>query len=124
MSAWLELAGDNRIAAQELASMGRFRSSVSRSYYAAYAGVTHLLVGKVNYPSGRNNPSHQSILGHIVHNLPDVAESKRRTVRRDFSALLKARIDADYRPGLSCDSDIARQARIRSDSILEEIGFL
>lgn len=122
MNTWLEMSRDNSAAAHSLLVAKRFRSSVSRSYYAAYAGVTHLLGGKVTYPSGRSNPSHESILGHIMNSLPGLAPGQRRTLRTDYSVLLKARIDADYKPGLTCDEEVARQARMRSDSILKGIG--
>lgn len=122
MATWLELARDNSAAAQLLRTKGHFRSSVSRSYYAAYAGVTHLLASQVTFPAGRNNPTHESVLGHIMNSLPGLALDQRRALRKDYSVLLKARVDADYKPGLSCDDRGALEARLRSDSILKGIG--
>jgi hypothetical protein len=124
MATWLELAQDNSAAAHVLLASGRFRSSVSRSYYAAYAGITHLLVGRVAFPAGRNNPTHESIAGHIANSLQGLTPEQRRALKTDFSVLLKARVVADYIPGHSCDDEIARNARLRSDGILKEIGLL
>ena len=121
MSTWLELAEDNRIAAQELLGKGRFRSSISRSYYAAYCAVTYVLEGKVTYAYGRNNPTHEDVPRYIVSNLPDVEADRRRNAKKAYQMLLEARVDADYRPGMTCDRDLAMKARKASERVLLEV---
>jgi len=111
------------LAAQELLDGGRFRSSISRSYYAAYAAVTHLLIGRVTFASGRRNPAHEDMLDYIMSNLAGVAVGKRRTARRAYRVLWKARIDADYRPGMRCDRATALAAKMQSDRVLREVGI-
>jgi len=122
MASWLDLAQDNLAAAQELLDTGRFRSSVSRSYYAAYCAAAHLLRGKVSYPRGRGNPAHEVIPSYLESNLGRLSRTSRQQVRTDYSVLYKARVDADYRPWLSCDRDIALRAKKLCDGILRELG--
>jgi hypothetical protein len=123
VSTWLDLANDNRIAAQELLGAGRFRSSVSRSYYAVYCGLAHLLQGKVSYPFEWNNPPHARMGSYIVHNLDGLPILKRRRVRTLVSILRSARTAADYMPGWSCDKTAVREARMSSEAVLKEIGI-
>jgi hypothetical protein len=53
-----------------MADEGHWRSSVSRSYYAAYCAVTSELVGRgVSFPHGRKNPGHEQLPNLVLHNL-------------------------------------------------------
>lgn len=110
MASWLEASADNRAAAQLLYEKERYRSSVNRAYYAAYAAVTHLLEGKVSYPQGRRNPPNGQIPSYIRSNLTSPHKDKREAAAKSFGNLWKARVDADYRPGVSCDREIALNA--------------
>ncbi len=123
MATWLEVAQDNRSDAQELLDSGCFRSSISRSYFAAYAAVTHLLIGKVTFASGRRNPAHDDMLDYIMSNLSGVPVSRRRNARRAYRVLWKARVDADYRPGMTCDRATARAAKANADRVFREVGI-
>jgi len=57
---WLEVARDARQSANELMELNRFRSCISRAYYAAYAKASHELVVTVGLtmPTNREGPSH------------------------------------------------------------------
>jgi len=62
---WLELARDARKSANELMELDRFRSSISRAYYAAYSKVTHELVvtAGLTMPPDREGPNHPGKTG-------------------------------------------------------------
>ena len=125
MATWLDLALDNRAAAQELSGKGHYRSSVSRSYYAAYSAVVHLLSGKrVTYAYGRANPPHEAVAGYMVHSLTRPGRRTRERLAKTFRRLMKARVDADYRPGLSCDLTMAKDALRACYEIFTVTGVL
>ena len=99
MATWQELSEDNLAAAKELLQTGRLRSSLSRSYYAAYCAVTAKLVQKkVDFPHGWNNPAHDQVIALIRDNLP-LSTSSRRRILKAVNYLRVQREAADYRPG-------------------------
>lgn len=107
MATWDELSLDCLEAAKMLADNGHWRSSVSRSYYAAYSAVTSRLVARrVSFAHGWNNPAHEQLPNLIVHNL-ELPLNIRRHVKQLVHTLRRAREDADYRPGMTVDDTIA-----------------
>ncbi len=111
MASWEELALDSRAAAQSLQDQGRFRSSVSRSYYAVYSAVVHRLSSQgLSYAYGRRNPPHEAVPQYVLANLTHLGPRVQREVAKTYRLLMKARVDADYRPGLTCDRETARDA--------------
>lgn len=107
MATWQELSLDCLRAAQMLAGEGYWRSSVSRSYYAAYCAVTSGLVGRdLRFGRGWHNPPHEHLLSLITHNLP-LSQDVRRRLRRRMRILRHAREDADYRPGITLNRPMA-----------------
>lgn len=99
MSTWQELSLDCLHAAKMLSGGGHWRSSVNRSYYAAYCAVTSRLVERrVSFAHGWNNPGHEQLPNLIGHNLP-LPRNVRRRLQHLIRYLQEAREDADYRPG-------------------------
>ena len=98
---------DNQKAAKQLIQVHCFRSSISRSYYAAYCAVTGELAGKFTFGYGGNNPSHTDLPNLILHNLTTLPVHERHEVRKAVARLWKARVDADYAPSIHIDSDVA-----------------
>lgn len=89
---------DSLAAAKKLAGTGHVRSSVSRSYYAAYSAVTVQLTSRgASFPRGWKNPPHEQLLSLIRHNLPLKRQTRGR-LRSLMRFLRKSREDADYRP--------------------------
>jgi uncharacterized protein (UPF0332 family) len=83
-----------------LARAEHWRSSVSRSYYAAYSAVTSRLNERgVSFPHGWNNPGHEQLPNLILHNLT-LPINIRRRLKQWIEFLRNAREDADYRGGL------------------------
>ena len=107
MATWQELSLDCLRAAKMLAGEGYWRSSVSRSYCAAYCAVTSGLVGRdLRFGRGWHNPPHEHLLSLITHNLP-LSQDVRRRLRRRMRILRHAREDADYRPGITLNRPMA-----------------
>lgn len=79
MDSWEQMSVGARESAQLLASSDalQFRSSVSRSYYAAYAAVAgELTKRRVTFPDGRRNPPNADIPRYIANNLSSVSVQK------------------------------------------------
>ncbi len=71
MATWRELSLDNLEAAKVLLAAGHIRSSINRSYYAAYCAISQALVTRgVQFARGWNNPSHEQLLTLIRNGLP------------------------------------------------------
>jgi hypothetical protein len=94
---WRELAKSNRSAAFELLETRRYRSCVSRAYYAVYSETTHALVeGGVQMPSARNNPRHKAVPSLVGYQLLILSP--------------KLRWKLEYNPVLTVDESEARAA--------------
>ena len=82
LATWQDLSIDSWHAAQNLFHEGRWRSSISRSYYAAYAAVTAELVARrVTFPRGRGNPDHETLHRYIRDNLTTIPVTRRMELR-------------------------------------------
>lgn len=112
---------DSRTAAKDLLVAQRFRSSISRAYYAAYCAITGALAAGVTFGYGGNNPAHGDLPNLIVSNLGGLPEAKRRAVRQSLLRLWKQRVDADYVPGAFIDRNMALNALRDANRILNEL---
>ncbi len=79
---WTAMARENLVAAKSLSADARWRSAVSRAYYAAYCVVTGELAGRANFPRGRQNPSHDQLPKLIMNYLSDVSVPDRQSMQR------------------------------------------
>ena len=121
MTTWHDIARDSRNAANELVRT-RYRSCLSRAYYAAYAKVAHLLAEKgVPMPLGREGPNHpghlptgaandKGIRQMIVQNLAQFTFDKRRALSELIGELYTLRLYGDYRPSQEVEAPEAREA--------------
>jgi uncharacterized protein (UPF0332 family) len=108
LATWQELSLDCLQAAQKLLEAEHLRSSISRSYYAAYCAVTSELVARgVAFAHGWDNPAHDQLPDLILHNTA-LPRNARYELNKAIRRLRRAREDADYRPGVSL---------VRSDAI-------
>ncbi|MFQ6042163.1 MAG: HEPN domain-containing protein [Candidatus Poribacteria bacterium] len=124
MATWQELSLECLRAAKMLAGEGYWRSSVNRSYYAAYCAVTSELVARgVRFARGWNNPPHEQLLNLITHNL-SLPLNVRRRLRKFIRLLRHAREDADYRPGASVDRATALNCIRSAVLVLRDLGVL
>jgi uncharacterized protein (UPF0332 family) len=109
---WLEVAGDARKAASRLVTEERFRSCMSRAYYAAYSKVTHELVmtAGLAMAADREGPGHGSIRRLIETSMPNMRQDKRVKLSELIGRLYTLRIDADYKPSVEIEGRDAREA--------------
>ena len=119
MSTWQELSLDCLQAAKMLADTEHWRSSVNRSYYAAYCAVTSKLVARrVSFAHGWNNPAHEQLPNLILHNLT-LPMNTRRRLKQLILFLREARENADYRPGITVDRATARDCIRDAETVLK-----
>lgn len=119
---WRQMSLDSRAAAKELLVAERFRSSISRAYYAAYCAVTDALAGRITFGYGGNNPTHNELPNLIVSNLSGVSVGERHKVRKSVRVLQAMRAEADYVPAVSIGRQEARNALREADRVLRLLG--
>jgi len=119
VATWQEIGTDNLRAATLLYLNGRYRSSVSRSYYAAFSLLTHtLLQDGASFGDNQEAPSHRSLPKLIKQHLAlrNTRESVAITRR-----LYAARIAADYQRRTT-DEATARDVRRDLAQLLRYLG--
>jgi uncharacterized protein (UPF0332 family) len=112
---WLEVAQDARNAANEMVQ-DRFRSCISRAYYAAYSKVAHELAftAGLTMPADRGGPHHTGGRGAIrpmvETSMPNMEQAKRVKLSELIGRLYTLRVDADYKPSVEVEGRDAREA--------------
>ena len=116
---WESMSGERLGAAKALLDGGFYRDSISRSYYAAYCAATSRVIGRrIVFAQGRRNPSHEQ-LPDLIANVPGLALSDRRNIKRLLRTLRRAREDADYRPHAFVDRVTAQEAVYSAAALLK-----
>ncbi len=118
MATWREASVECRNAAKNLLQDGYLRSSINRSYYAAYAALSGRLEGKVLYKEGRDNPAHADLPVYILRNLDALSRQTRFALVKAIGRLWKARVIADYIPATYIDRGIALNALRDANTVL------
>ena len=110
-----QLSEDSLSAAKTLLREGNYRSSVSRSYYAAYCAATYEITQNLTtFPNGWNNPPHEKVPEYVQNNLA-ISPVSKKTIKRLILVLRRFREDADYKPyrqvGIQDARDCVRNAQ-------------
>ena len=135
MQTWSEIAVGNKRAAQRLSSSqefsaaqrlraaGYYRSSVSRSYYAAFSAATDVLLksGAV-FPAGYECPPHRDVPVLLERHMGQLGRRRLSEVKSAVRRLYSARLEADYRERTRIDEAIARNALRDACTVLRELG--
>ncbi len=109
MATWLEIGLDSFYAAQSLYEQKRYRSSVSRSYYAAFSVVTHHLTkAGARFGGPQETPAHQAVPKLMKLHLPLPQRQLAGSVSI-IRRLYAARLAADYQRRTT-DEVTAREA--------------
>lgn len=120
METWRELSENSLSAAKTLLREGNYRSSVSRSYYAAYCAATYEIVQNLTtFPYGWNNPPHEKVPEYVQNNLAISSVSK-KTVKKLLRLLRHFRENADYRPYRVVSVETARDCVRNAQRIQQE----
>lgn len=126
MDSWMSISNDSLVAAKLLLSKGHYRSCISRSYYAAYAGGTAaLLAGGVSVgDQARPNPTHHRLPSLLKHNLDPACfrREERTDLSRRVRNLRRFREMAEYDPGATIDNHLARQCVRDASVVLARVG--
>ena len=117
MTTWHEISRDARKAANELVE-ARFRSCLSRAYYAAFSKVTHELnaAPNVTFRPGRKGPDHPGESGTggvrrlIETSMPGLSQDRRDKLSEIVGALYTLRLYADYLPSIAIEARDTREA--------------
>ncbi len=119
MATWQEIGQDNFEAARELYINGRYRSSVSRFYYAAYAALTgEPLKTSFQPKSDREAPDHAHMPEWIKNYLTRFSPRQRADMAKLIRQLYEARIGADYKLRTT-DEKTARDSRRNAVALLQ-----
>ena len=111
MATWKNLAKDNRTASYEVLGHSRWRSCVSRAYYAVYSQATAELIRRgVTMPEGRQGPSHRKLADRVGNNLTGISHALRWRLAGIIMKLYQLRISADYVPSDAVGEDEARMS--------------
>ena len=121
MPTWKELSDGSLSAAKHLNAAGHYRSSVSRSYYAAYCSLTSALAELgVTFGRGWNNPPHEQLPRLVRGNL-QIPDWQKRQINEALRRLRYHREDADYRPARDVDQSVARDCLRDASMIVQKM---
>lgn len=96
MVTWQEIGRDNFRAARDLYDVGQYRSSASRSYYAAFSVVTHELnAAGARFGGPQETPTHQAV-PKLMKQYLTLPGRQMITSIAIIRRLYAARIAADY----------------------------
>ena len=107
---WDDIGRDCLFAGRALRVSGRWRSSISRCYYAVFSIVVGKLEGRVRLPKNRLTPRHEEQAHLILKRMTELYPKDRRRLANIVTRLRKARISADYNRSKPVDADDAREA--------------
>jgi uncharacterized protein (UPF0332 family) len=108
---WDKIGRDSLEAAKLLKEAGRFRSSVSRAYYAAHYVFTEFVTRNGFIPAPRRQtPSHLAQAGLVGRHAGTLSLREQRLLRQTLTRLYSRRIDADYDSRVRIDSSTALEA--------------
>lgn len=107
---WDDIGRDNLHAGRELLGSGRWRSCVSRSYYAVFSAVVGKLEGLVRVPKPRFTPRHEELVHLILKRLTYLYPKERQRLANIVKQLRRVRIRADYDRKSGVGESDARQA--------------
>ncbi len=112
MSNWKEIAEDARKAADLCHQRGRYRSAVSRSYYAMFAMVTAAMRQRnLTPPADRETWSHARVPYMVMTYLRnDLGTQATNDLIRRLNEAYRKRIGADYYSSVVVDEVAARRS--------------
>lgn len=97
MATWQEIGRENWQAARDLYDAKRYRSCVSRCYYAVFSLLTYELARKgATFRPGRQTPAHAEVRELIEDHLTQFTEIRRANIATLTLRLYRLRLDADY----------------------------
>ena len=123
-ASWQAIALNSRKAAQQLLITDCCRSSISRSYYAAYSAVTSALIRQgITLGYGGNNPGHAGLPALVINNLTLLPLTARYDLNKALRRLYRARAEADYVAAAIIGEAEARKSLRDLNHVLQLLGI-
>jgi uncharacterized protein (UPF0332 family) len=115
------MARDSLEAARVLLANKHWRSSVSRSYYSAFAAMTAAVESNASFPSGRDAPAHATMPALIRNYLSQLRIVERRRLMSDVRELYENRITADYRVSRTVNRETALRSVLLAERAIKAL---
>jgi uncharacterized protein (UPF0332 family) len=93
---WDAIGQDSLKAGRSLFEEGRWRSSISRSYYAAFSVVVGRILPHVKLPPRMMTSRHDTLPKQVMKHLTRLYPKTQRTISGPLVRLYRERIRADY----------------------------
>jgi len=122
MNAWTEISLDSFRGAGLLYRGERWRSCISRYYYAAFSAVSEALRRAGYVRSGYETPPHREITALIRRHFTSLYPKHRRALMAAIRRMYDARLVADYRSVRTSDRDVAQNARRDAIEVYRLLG--
>jgi uncharacterized protein (UPF0332 family) len=106
MASWKEIGAENIEGAKMLLADAKYRSAVSRAYYAAFSSVNDVF-DRGGFMNGLRTPSHRSIPRPIQHTFSRLTLPRRKQMVADYRRLYALRLGADYERGTTVNKQTA-----------------
>ena len=121
MATWQEIGQDNFRAGRELFDRKRYRSAVSRFYYAAFSVLTHELhLAGADFGDQQQTPNHKGLPKLLKLHLKIATRAKNECVSI-IRRLYAARILADYQRR-TVDETISREVMRDTANLFRQLG--
>src|SRR2546426_51603 len=116
------MAESSSVGARAAVSAAAFRSGLSRYYYAAYQGMTAVMLYQgLTPPAGREAWSHEETPRLVQERFEKYVRSRdrRNDLANRLSRLYKMRVSADYLGGIVVSEQVVERARKDSEFLLK-----
>jgi uncharacterized protein (UPF0332 family) len=122
LTPWIEISLDSFHAAGVLFRTGRWRSCISRYYYAAFSAVSETLRKNGYLRAGYETPPHREVTRLIDQHLSSFYPKQRRAMKAAIRRMYGARLIADYRSLRTNDRDIAKNMQRDTIELYRMLG--
>jgi uncharacterized protein (UPF0332 family) len=124
MATWQEIGQDNFRAGRELFDRKRYRSAVSRFYYAVFSVVTDELIRRNAYPDFRDKratPGHSQLPNLMESYFTHFSDERQKHLRDYVKSVYRDRIGADYSL-LRVDKQTAKESYRATEKVFRYLG--
>ena len=124
MASWQDVGVENFRTAVELVEGKRYRSAVSRFYYAIFALLTFELLirsARADFSHNRETPGHGQMSLLVDKYLTQFSDERRANLSTAVRALYRYRLQADYSL-VRMDREITRESHRLADNVFRYLG--
>jgi uncharacterized protein (UPF0332 family) len=122
LNPWIDIGLDSFHAAGALFRAGRWRSCISRYYYATFSVVSDALRKNGYVRAGYETPAHREVPRLIDQHLTSFYPKQRRAMKAAIRRMYGARLIAEYRSLRTNDRDIAKNMQRDTIEVYRMLG--